>query len=200
MVGCGLINFETLRFLLSVYPMIETLHLFDLSVERAEQFKKKTHELKDNLKVQIHSKFATMLPVAPIIAFGTTAVKPHIYSMEGHLPHAVILHTALRDLAPSIILHADNVADDIEQVCSNNTSVHLAEQEFGHRDFIRTTIGDICNGDAKPYHEAKNLHIFNPFGLGILDLAVAQVIEERAHEKQVGMQFDDFLPNVWTER
>ena len=54
-----------------------------------------------------------------------------------------MLHVSLRAFTAELILQADNVVDDVDKVCSNNTSVHLAEQHVGHRDFISTTIGDL---------------------------------------------------------
>jgi len=180
--------------------MIHSVHLLDLNTERAAQFKGRILQLKSELSVHIQNDFKTLLHQSPVIAFGTTAVKPFVSSVEGHLPHTVLLHTSLRDLTPEIILSADNVVDDIEQICSNNTSVHLAETAIGNRNFIRTTIGDICNGDAKPYQSERDLHIFNPFGLGILDMALAHFVEKEARKQQIGTIIDDFLPKAWTER
>ncbi len=200
LVGCGLINFETLRFLISVYPMIETVHLVDLSEERAEIFKNKSLNLNSNLNIYIHKDYNKIIPHAQIIAFGTTAVQPFVNSVEDHLPHSLILHTSLRDLKSNVIINADNIVDDIDQVCSNQTSVHLAEQEIGSRKFIRTTIGDILNENAKPYDKNKNLHIFSPFGLGILDMGLAHLVEQLALKNNIGTIIEDFLPDSWTER
>ena len=200
MVGCGLINFETLRFLLAAYPSMEHLHLFDLSTERAQQFKNKALRLKSNLNVQIESSFDALLKNAPVISFGTTAVHPFIDSLDGHLPHAVILHISLRDLKPGVILGADNVVDDIEQVCSNKTSLHLAEMQAGNRNFIRSAIGDIFNGHAAPYSQENKLHIFSPFGLGILDMALAHYVDQQARVQGVGTLIENFLPNAWMDR
>ncbi len=43
--GCGLINFETLRFLLAARPEIETIRLYDLSAERAAMFQQKAAQI-----------------------------------------------------------------------------------------------------------------------------------------------------------
>ena len=150
--------------------------------------------------MHIHDSFDAVLKQSPVIAFGTTAVHPFISSLEGHLDGAVILHTSLRDLTEEVILQADNVVDDIDQVCSNNTSLHLAEKQVGNRDFIRTAIGDIFNGEADGYDSNSNLHIFSPFGLGILDMAFANWVEQKARTKGIGTQIDQFLPASWLER
>ncbi|ETX02884.1 MAG: ornithine cyclodeaminase [Candidatus Entotheonella factor] len=200
LVGCGLINFETLRFLLSVYPMIETVHLYDLSAERAQQFCRKARQLAPEVHCEVQATFEAALKTSPIVAMATTAVTPHIDSLTGHQDHAVVLHTSLRDFSPQLIRQGDNVVDDIDKVCSNQTSVHLAAEQAGNHDFIRTTIGDILNGDAPELDETKPFVIYSPFGLGILDIAVAHVTYQLAKEQQVGMSFESFLPKSWLER
>lgn len=199
LIGCGLINFETLRFLIHVFPEIEEVQLLDLSAERAAEFKEKALAIK-SLNIWQVDDLATLLANCQVIASGTTAVKPFINSLEGHRPNMIFLHTSLRDLTEDVILGADNVVDDIEQVCSNQTSLHLAEQQSGNRNFIRTTIGDILNGDAEPADASQSLAVFSPFGLGILDLALAHLVKKLAKSQEVGTRIDGFLPKPWQER
>lgn len=199
-VGCGLINYETLRFLLAVFPRLNSLLIYDLSPERATQFADKALELEPDLKVQKVKDFQQLLRQAPLISLATTAVRPFIANLKEHKPGAVLLHISLRDIAATALLKADNIVDDVEQVCSNQTSLHLAEQQVGHRDFIRTTIGGIFNGQAPGHASDKDLHIFHPFGLGILDLAMAHLVQKLAREQQRGLQIDGFFPRPWLER
>ena len=200
MVGCGLINHETLRFLLAVFPTIETVHLYDLSADRAAQFCTKAQSLKPELHCQVEDGFPALLERASVISLATTAVTPHTASLAGHREHAVMLHVSLRDFTADVILQADNVVDDIDKASSNNTSVHLAEQQAGHRAFIRTTIGDILNGAAPRRDLSKPFAIYSPFGLGILDLAVADLVYQLARAQQAGTAIENFLPPSWLER
>lgn len=200
LVGCGLINFETLRFLLAVYPELANVNLYDLSPERSEQFKSKCLQLKPDLKIQIGQSFSEALERSPIISLATTAVIPHVNSLNGCCDNAVILHISVRDFSPEVILQADNVVDDIEQVCSNSTSLHLTEQQVGDRDFIRCTLGEVLNGKISARDPQKSVSIFTPFGLGILDLAVAKLTETLARERKFGAIIPSFFPTSWLER
>ena len=200
LIGCGLINFETLRFLLAVYPMIETVHLFDLSADRAAQFCAKAQSLKAGLQFMLEEGVPAVVERAPVVSLATTAVTPHIASLAGHRQDAVMVHLSLRDFTADLILQADNVVDDADKVCSNNTSLHLAEQQAGHRHFIRTTIGDLLNGAAPPRDFSKPIAIYSPFGLGILDLAVADLAHRLAQTQHIGLTIDNFLSKSWLER
>lgn len=208
LIGTGLINFEIVRFLLNTCPEIETVLVCDLSRERAEQFKRKCQELSDRLSIEIVAESSTVLKKSSVISFATTATKPHIYDLSQCQPHAVILHISLRDLSPEIILAADNIVDDIDHASRAQTSVHLAELASGNRDFIRTTIGDILNGNAPARSNDNQLSIYSPFGLGVLDLALGQLayklaIEQNSrctNEQQIGETIESFLPASWLER
>jgi ornithine cyclodeaminase len=200
LIGTGLINFETVRFLLTTCPDIKTLLIYDLSQERAEQFKRKCQQLSKDLKIEIVGDANTVFENASLLSFATTATKPHIFDISKCRPGTIVLHISLRDLSPDIILAADNVVDDIDHVSRAQTSIHLAEQQIGNRDFIRCTLGDILNGVASPRQDKDKITIFSPFGLGVLDLALGQLAYKLAVEKNLGTKIESFLPVSWLER
>ncbi len=200
MIGTGLINFEILRFLLTTCPEIETVLVYDLSRERAEQFTRKCQQLSEKLEIVIVTESDPVFRNSAVVSFATTAAKPHISDLSQCHPGTIILHISLRDLSPEIILAADNVVDDIDHVSRAQTSIHLAEQQTGNRDFIRCTLGDILNGVAPARQDDHQLAIFSPFGLGVLDLAVGQLAYKIAIAQNLGDTIKSFLPVSWLER
>jgi N-[(2S)-2-amino-2-carboxyethyl]-L-glutamate dehydrogenase len=199
-IGCGLINFETVRFLLATHPEIETLLIYDLSRERAEQFSYKCQQIFTQLKVKILSEANAILQNTSVISLATTANKPHIFDISKCLPGSIILHTSLRDISPEIILSADNIVDDIDHVCRAQTSIHLTEQLTGNRDFIRCTLGDVLNSTTPGKQNKSQITIFSPFGLGILDIALGQLAYKLAIEQNLGTTIQSFLPTSWLQR
>ena len=199
LIGCGLINYEIVRFLLSAFPGIGEISIFDQSVERALQFKKKVRELSERVKVDVAADLNSVLCSSPLISFATTAGAPYVKDLGGLAPGSTILHISLRDIAPELILSRDNVVDDIDHVIRAQTSLHLAEQIAGDRKFIRCTLADVLQGNAAA-RSARDVTIFSPFGLGILDLAIAKHVYERASQSGQGDVIDSFLPDSWLER
>jgi ornithine cyclodeaminase len=200
LVGCGLINFEILRFLMAVLPQLKTIFIYDLDPQRARQFYAKCVDAFPLLRIVIGNQLKEVTSETNLVAFATTAGKPYIHDARQFTPGSVLLHVSLRDLAPDIILSANNIVDDIDHVCRAQTSLHLAEQATGNRSFIHGTIGEVL-GNQKPLPDARNgLTIFSPFGLGILDLAVAHFAYHLAKEKNSGQMVYNFLPTNWVER
>ncbi|MGH9668131.1 MAG: 2,3-diaminopropionate biosynthesis protein SbnB, partial [Bryobacteraceae bacterium] len=197
-LGCGPINFETLRFLLCARPEIEELLLYDTNAARTRLFREKCDDIAGGRRVTIVDSAAVLFQRSDVASVATNAIVPHLERLEPCRDGAVILHISLRDFSPQVILDVENVVDDVEQVCSNRTSLDLAAQQVGHRNFIRATLGAILLG-AKPRNGARPV-MFSPFGLGILDIALAQLTLDLAKENEAGMALDNFLPTPWVER
>ena len=200
LIGCGLINFETARFLLALFPGVSRFVGFDVDAARAEQFGRK---LRDSLKAGVEFTVAddarAVLGRCRLTAIATTALRPSLGDLSVCPPGSTILHTSLRDLTPEAILACDNVVDDADHVCRASTSVHLAEQLTGGRDFIRCTLADITSGRSPARRDAESVAVFSPFGLGVLDIAVAQLVLELAAERGEGVIIEPFLPDLWLE-
>jgi ornithine cyclodeaminase len=197
LVGCGAINFQVLRFLRVVRPELDRALLFDLDPARAQSFQRVAERL--GMDTTIAASSSELFEKTRLISLATTAVNPHLSEHSGIRPGSLILHVSLRDLVPSMVLDADNVVDDVDHVCRANTSLHLAEQQVSHRNFIRTTLGDILSGKAAATPtEPKALTVFSPFGLGILDLAVGKLAYQEAMASQKVTVLDGFHPRPWS--
>lgn len=196
LVGCGLINGEILRFLSVVFD-VDTVTVFDSDPARAAAFFDRVRDLVPRARMAVAADVDGVLAAAPLVSFATTAAEPHVESLEKSPPGSTILHVSLRDLSVSSILAADNVVDDADHVCRARTSVHLAEESTGNRDFIRATLGEILEGVRPARRDARGTVVFSPFGLGILDLAVAKIVRNLAEEQGLGTRIDSFLPDPW---
>lgn len=126
---------------------------------------------------------------AETVVFATTALEPYVTGP--FKPGQLVLNISLRDLAPEVVLAADNFVDDIDHCLKANTSPHLAEQLTGARDFITGTLADVLSGELAV--DTARPVIFSPFGLGVLDLAVGSFVLRRACSAGAAQEIPDFF-------
>jgi ornithine cyclodeaminase len=199
-LGCGLINYEIARFILAACPGVERFVIYDTNEQRALRFKDKCRRLSEHITVEISADCQEVLREARLVSIATNAIQPHITDLSTCGPGSTILHISLRDLSPAVILASDNIVDDVDHVCRANTSIHLAEQVTNTRDFIRGTLADVLSGAITPRRDTDGITVFSPFGLGVLDLAVAKLVcelEPNADEQTI---ISSFLPAAWEAR
>jgi 2,3-diaminopropionate biosynthesis protein SbnB len=193
-VGCGPINASVAQFLAAVWPNVSRFMTFDLDPTRAEVFGEGLMALRPGAEFKVAASLQELLSDCPMVAFGTTAITPYVDDLNACPADATILHISLRDLQAGVILANHNIVDDIDHVNRAATSIHLASQQEGHTDFVHSSLGDILLGKASvPERDGRKL-IFTPFGLGVLDLAVADLVMKTLAEDGGGTLVKSFLP------
>ncbi|MCG8421693.1 MAG: 2,3-diaminopropionate biosynthesis protein SbnB [Proteobacteria bacterium] len=207
-IGCGLINFEIARFLGAVWPETMRFIAFDIEPSRSLAFCERIGQIAPGAQCHAADRLQDVLAEAPLVSFATTEIRPHVSEIKPdnskhsadwtkHGAGQVILHISLRDLCPAIIINNINLVDDATHVCTSATSLHLAEQTCGHRDFIACTLGSLLSGRSSLPRDTHKAKIFSPFGLGLLDLAVARLALARATERGLGQEIGEMLPVPW---
>jgi len=194
LVGCGVINFHVLRYLLGAGVALEHVVLHDLDAQRAERFTADCERELAPLRVSVAADIDTLLSRQSLVSLATTATQPHIESLDGCPAGALVLHLSLRDIAAQAIAGVDNVVDDVEHVCRANTSLHRAATLLGHHDFIRTSLGEVLLGEAPARVDTTSVTVFSPFGLGALDIVVAGLVSDGATAARAGTRIHGFSP------
>ena len=193
-VGCGPINVAVAQFLAVVWPNVRHFRAFDLDPARAEVFGEALLALRPGADFQVTADLQDLLSECPMVAFGTTAITPYVDDLETCTAGTTILHISLRDLEAGVILSNHNIVDDLDHVNRAATSIHLASQQEGHTDFVHSSLGDILLGNINlPVRDGRKM-IFTPFGLGVLDLAVADLVLSKLAEDGGGTLVESFLP------
>ncbi len=123
-----------------------------------------------------------------LVVFATTATTP--WCEHRFRPGQTVLGVSLRDIAVDSVLRANNIVDDVDHCLTAQTSVHLAEQHTGSRDFITGTLAQLMDGNVAV--DSTKPTIFSPFGMGVLDLAVGYRVYREASEDEV-VTVPDFL-------
>jgi ornithine cyclodeaminase len=187
-IGCGLINREIARFIASLSRNIRSVLTFDICADRAADWAESIRGIVGDIPIEHTDVVADLLARCPVVSFATTAVEPTINDLSMCPKSATLLHISLRDLTPAAILMGENVVDDVDHVMRAQTSVHLAEEAEGNRDFLRGTLAQLLTGD-----NPDDITIFNPFGLGVLDLTLGNYAYGLAVERGIGTKLTSFF-------
>ncbi|AGP35618.1 2,3-diaminopropionate biosynthesis protein SbnB [Sorangium cellulosum] len=190
-VGTGLIARYVVSFLSRLGWEIPEVLLFDTNPAEPERFRAAAFDPGDRREIRVAKDLETVVRRSDLLVFTTSAATPHVHDAGWFSHNPVVLHLSLRDLAPSIVLSSFNVVDSVEHVLSAGTSLHLAEQESGRRDFVTGTIAEVLLGRCAA--ERTRPLVFSPFGMGILDLAVARWAYARAEAAGDVAWIDDFF-------
>jgi len=194
LIGCGVINLEILRFLAAALPELREAALYDTDPARAEAFAARCAEAAPEVKVYPAGDLTAALGRHRLVSLATTAATPHM-DLTACGPDTTVLHVSLRDLTVEAILGAVNVVDDTDHVCRERTSLDLARQTTGNRDFVAAEIGALLRGNATLPRVPGRPVVYSPFGLGVLDIALAEYVREEAERRGLGVRVEDFQPD-----
>ncbi len=193
-VGCGPINTSVAQFLTVTWPNVKRFVAFDLDPARAEVFGEVLLARQPGAEFKVAANLEDLLSECPMVSFGTTAITPYVDNLDACPAGATILHVSLRDLSAGIILKNSNVVDDLDHVNRATTSIHLASEQVGHTNFVHSSLGDILLGNSDLPERDDRKIIFSPFGLGVLDLAVADLVQKKLAQEDGGTLVKSFLP------
>ncbi|MGW9498231.1 2,3-diaminopropionate biosynthesis protein SbnB [Streptomyces prasinus] len=194
-VGSGLIAGHVTRFLADLDWKAGGYRVFDLERKNAERFAARlSAQTPEDTDVRAVDSVDEAFLDCDLVILTTIAGEPHLHDPRLLAHNPVVLHLSLRDLAPELVLASQNFTDDIDHAVRERTSLHLTEQQVGHRDFIHGTLADLLNGRVA--RDPVRPAVFSPFGLGVLDLAVGRWVYDGAVADGAGLTVPDFFQNA----
>lgn len=189
-VGAGVIARTVLEYMAALSWNIEEISIFDLNSESSDYFLRHVRQLGIKAHARVESTMEEAAQYANFLVFATTAATPYV-SVDAIAPGQIVLNLSLRDLAPELILRSWNVVDDVEHCLKANTSLHLAEQLVSHREFVHCTLPQMLR-EPRSFTPDRPI-VFSPFGLGVLDLAIARHIFVDARNQKDALHLQDFF-------
>lgn len=144
--GVGLIARYIHTYLACTGWEFDEIGVHDLSAEHAGGFADYLRQSGESGTVTVHGSAEELIRSCDLVVFATVAGTPHVAEPGWFAHNPLVLHVSLRDLSPEVVLGAANFVDDVEHCLKADTSVHLAEQLLGHRDFLDGTLYDVLTG------------------------------------------------------
>jgi N-[(2S)-2-amino-2-carboxyethyl]-L-glutamate dehydrogenase len=187
-IGAGLISRTVLDYMVAAGFSLNRLTVHDLSASRAQAFLDSARTICPGA-IALTSSAA--MHESDVALFATTAASPHVKNLSDLGGCQSVLHLSLRDLAPEIILGCDNYVDDEAHAIRANTSLHLTHQVTKSASFITGNMQSLLGTELPP--PTQKPRVFSPFGLGCLDIALAQLVTQGIDPRHV-VSTDNFHP------
>jgi Predicted ornithine cyclodeaminase, mu-crystallin homolog len=189
--GTGLIARYIHTFLAAGGWSFDEVGIHDTSADSAAGFRGYLERSDAAGRIRVYDRPEQLVRASDLVVFATIADQPHVNDLAWFEHNPLVLHVSLRDLAPEILLASTNIVDDVEHCLTANTSPHLVEQLTGNRDFLHGTLDDVMAGRVRV--PADRPVVFSPFGLGVLDLAVAKYVYDEVVRAGTLHVVDDFF-------
>jgi ornithine cyclodeaminase len=192
-IGAGAQADAHLGLILSRLPDLERIALFDTNPDRAGALLRRHQEPARERGVSLETATSARSAIldTELVVTVTTVTSGYI-PFEWLRPGATLVSVSLDDPLPDVVAKADIVVVDDWPLIRSDTRRLLGrlyreglvcgpEEEPGEGcRRVDTTIGDLALGKGRGRRSADEIALVNPFGLAIEDLALAQVVYEKA--------------------
>jgi N-[(2S)-2-amino-2-carboxyethyl]-L-glutamate dehydrogenase len=188
-VGCGVIAWMQLTSMLEQFPQADTIHLFDLNRESAEQLANTLTERFSRVKVQVADSPVEAVRKGEVVITCTVTDQPYI-PFEWLQKGAFVSNVSIMDVHKEVFLKADKViVDDWDQSNREKKVIHqlVLEGRFS-REQLHAELGEIVLGDKPGRESEEEIILLNPMGMAVEDISCAQAIYERALKQGKGTQ------------
>lgn len=187
-----------LEAVLTARPFIEEVRVFDISVERAQDFARHMTELlsgRFGASIVAASSSDEALDGADVITAVTTSKQPvfdgakvkdgaHINGVGSYTPD-------MQELPPEILRRAAVVAVDTKDGVLNESGDFIKPHSAGAFSYDGVVeLGDILLGKARGRSSTEEITLFKTVGSAVLDVVTARRIYERALERGMGQMIE----------
>jgi ornithine cyclodeaminase/alanine dehydrogenase-like protein (mu-crystallin family) len=197
-VGCGTQARMHLALLLSRMSTLREVTLFDDRPEAARTLAASLRARRPEVTVTVGASVAGTLAAAEVALFLTTATEGYVPAEEVR-PGALVLNVSLGDLTDEVLLGcAELYVDDLDLIAENPrrplgrliAAGRLARTPVAGQPSVTGTLGDLLARGRPPARPAPGYVVVNPFGLGVLDVALFAAVSARARDLGLGRRLE----------
>lgn len=122
--------------------------------------------------------------------FMTCTVSSAPYISLPPKPGSLQLNVSLRDYTTRVFDYVKSsiVVDDWQEVCRENTDLEAMHLQMGLQESEVRTIADVVVADAMAEYPAETPIMFNPMGMAVFDVAIADYFRKQAQAQGIGRQ------------
>lgn len=195
-VGCGAQGRMHAALLARRLPDLRAVALYDHDPATAHRLADLL--TRDDLRVTVHDDARAAVAAGAVTVFTTTADEGYV-GPDWVRPEALLVNVSLGDLADSTFLEAAAVyVDDVDLVADNPrrplgrlmAEGLVTRPGAANGSPIDATLGGLLTGRHTSRGVAAPHVVLNPFGMGVLDVALYGAVAEHARHAGIGSAVD----------
>lgn len=203
-IGCGTIARFHLELIQRYFPSATDVYLYDIQRKRASQLSDWSAARWPHLAITVTDSALDCAQSAQVVMTLTVSDKPYA-KLSWFLPGSFIAHVSLDDLEADVFSGAEAVfVDDVGLVRDNPRRILgslmregkiTAPGETAPADGARPldgTLGDVVLGRTPATRPSRGVVVSNPFGMAVLDVAMAAAVSRVAADAGLGHRVDLF--------
>lgn len=201
LIGCGALADAHVQLLLSQLPQVRRVTLFDHVPARAQTFARTLRDADPSVRVEVADSAESCCRTAGLVVLLTTTTEGYVRT-AWLAPGAVVCHVSLDDLLPEVVhaaarVYVDDwslVADDerrlFGRMCRAGTLVGPGGTRGAGVAAVDGTLGGVLSGSCGARAHEDELVVVNPFGMAVLDVAVADHVAQVATARGVDVRIE----------
>jgi len=206
LIGCGSIAKAHVLLAERHLDQLQEVRLYDVVPERAREFAAAiTERTAGRWRVLACQSARECVSGADLVVPVTTVTTGYI-AYDWLRPGSLVAHVSLDDLLPEVVERADSVfVDDWDLVSDDHRRLFGRMYRQGtlappggrpgpadgsSPRGVDATLGDVFSGAAPGRKKSEDILVSNPFGMAILDVAVAAAVHRVAVGKGYGTEVD----------
>jgi alanine dehydrogenase len=189
-IGAGMQARTQFLALLSVFPSLEKVKIWDISPKAVDVFISDMKTKANQIKLSIANDVAEAVHEADIVVTTTPSKKPLVldsWVSEGtHISCIGADAPGKEELDPKILKRAKIIVDDYEQAChSGEINVPISMGTLNKKD-IWAELGEILAGKKGGRTSDGDVTVFDSTGIAVQDAVTAKLVYTTALQKKRG--------------
>ncbi|HEV7865928.1 MAG TPA: 2,3-diaminopropionate biosynthesis protein SbnB, partial [Acidimicrobiia bacterium] len=186
-VGCGPIGRHQVFTVLEQFPSVATVWLYDLKETAAIGLAEALAARHPKVEVRIAADAETAVRAGEVVVTATVADRPWLPAAWLR-PGSLLSNVSIMDAAKDVFLSADKVVvDDWDQCNREGKIIHqLTTEGSFSRERLHAELGQIVIGERPGREQAAEVILLNAMGMGVIDIACAKAVYDRAAEAKIG--------------
>ena len=189
-IGAGIQARTQLLALLSVYPSLNEIRVWDISPKAVDMFISDMKPKANQIKIAVANNVATAVRGADIVVTTTPSREPLVFDSwvsEGtHFNCIGADAPGKEELDPEILKRAKIIVDSYEQACHSGEINVPFSKGIIRKEQIWATLGEILTGKKAARTSTKEITVFDTTGIAVQDATTANLVYTKALQNKCG--------------